>query len=58
MVGAGVLGLPYAMSELGWYVSNPNCITPSTFFLKVMLFLYCFNPYILYSLLIIQFLEG
>ena len=20
MVGAGVLGLPYAMSELGWYV--------------------------------------
>jgi len=26
MVGAGVLGLPYAMSELGWYTSNPNCI--------------------------------
>jgi len=24
MVGAGVLGLPYAMSELGWYISNPN----------------------------------
>lgn len=22
MVGAGVLGLPYAMSELGWYVSK------------------------------------
>lgn len=22
MVGAGVLGLPYAMSELGWYVST------------------------------------
>lgn len=21
MVGAGVLGLPYAMSQLGWYVS-------------------------------------
>jgi len=26
MVGAGVLGLPYAMSELGWYISNPNYI--------------------------------
>jgi hypothetical protein len=24
MVGAGVLGLPYAMSQLGWYISNPN----------------------------------
>ena len=22
MVGAGVLGLPYAMSELGWYVRD------------------------------------
>jgi hypothetical protein len=25
MVGAGVLGLPFAMSQLGWYyISNPN----------------------------------
>ncbi|GMJ09528.1 hypothetical protein HRI_004622000 [Hibiscus trionum] len=22
MVGAGILGLPYAMSQLGWFVSN------------------------------------
>jgi hypothetical protein len=22
MVGAGVLGLPYAMSQLGWYVNS------------------------------------
>jgi len=24
MVGAGVLGLPFSMAELGWYISNPN----------------------------------
>lgn len=23
MVGAGVLGLPYAMSQLGWYLQPP-----------------------------------
>jgi hypothetical protein len=41
MVGAGVLGLPYAMSELGWYVvlyypfiyvANPN---PSSVYISV-----------------------
>jgi len=24
MVGAGVLGLPFSMADLGWYISNPN----------------------------------
>ena len=25
MVGAGVLGLPFAMSQLGWYVGDEPC---------------------------------
>jgi hypothetical protein len=29
MVGAGVLGLPHAMSQLGWYISIQTQITPS-----------------------------
>jgi hypothetical protein len=28
MVGAGVLGLPYAMSELGWYVFSSHKSKP------------------------------
>ena len=40
MVGAGVLSLPYAMSELGWYALQTQLsLTPSLFkdhFIKVL----------------------
>lgn len=46
MVGAGVLSLPYAMSELGWYVDICHFFS-FLFFLSVSYYK-CTGDYVLY----------